>query len=534
MATPYTKSLDHLGLVAGFCKEINLVHLIDNALGHSETRKVSFGQIFVAMLLNGLGFTGRTLHMYSEYFESKPLERLIGPDVLPEHLNDDALGRCLEALYDVGVSPLYQKIGEAVVKHLDLPCESLHLDSTSFHYDGQEKLNDSDFNAIEVTKGYSRDHRPELNQVVLNLICENQSGIPVYMKPASGNNNDMGGFKEIVKSHIQSLKAAQASRYLVADAALYVKETLSHLDEIGQLFITRVPQTLKEAKAFTAQAPHVNFETINEGYEGCWADSTYGDVNQRWLLIRSEQARKRERHALDKRMLKNAEAARKTFKVLCQQEFSCEQDAQKAVAQWRKKQNHLDVNSEVNSMPVYTGKGRPKAEQVPERVYYQVTGSLFTPLSRRQEALECLGLFIIATNDLTEDLTMEKVLSIYKSQQSVEKGFRFLKSPDFLTSSIYLKKQERIEALLMVMTTCLMIYAALEHKIRKQLKEKQMHFPDQKKKPSQKPTARWVFQCFEAVTVLYQVGQTPIIVNWKARQQIIIDCLGEMYRQVYS
>ena len=233
-------------------------------------------------------------------------------------------------------------------------------------------------------------------------------------------------------------------------------------------------------------------------------------------------------------MLKNAEAARKTFKVLCQQEFACEQDAQKAIEQWRKKQRHLDVNTEVNSVPVYTGKGRPKAGQVPERVYYQVTGSLFTPLSKRQEALECLGLFIIATNDLTEDLTMEKVLSIYKSQQSVEKGFRFLKSPDFLTSSIYLKKQERIEALLMVMTTCLMIYAALEHKIRKQLKAKQMYFPDQKKKPSQKPTARWVFQCFEAVTVLYQVDQTPMIVNWKARQQVIIDCLGEMYRQVYS
>ena len=110
-----------------------------------------------------------------------------------------------------------------VVAHLNLPCESIHLDSTSFHYDGQEKLNDDDFNPIEITKGYSRDHRPELNQVILNLICENQAGIPVYMKPASGNSNDMDGFKKIVKSHIESLKAAQASRYLIGDAALYVR-----------------------------------------------------------------------------------------------------------------------------------------------------------------------------------------------------------------------------------------------------------------------------------------------------------------------
>ena len=52
---------------------------------------------------------------------------------------------------------------------------------------------DDDINHIETRKGYSRDHRPELNQVVLNLICENQAGIPVYMKPASGNSNSLLG-----------------------------------------------------------------------------------------------------------------------------------------------------------------------------------------------------------------------------------------------------------------------------------------------------------------------------------------------------
>ncbi|WDE03230.1 IS1634 family transposase [Thalassomonas viridans] len=533
MAFPYTKTLEHLGLVAGFCKEIELANIIDDKLG-ATNRDVSFGQLFVAMLLNGLGFTGRTLHMYSEYFEDKPLDKLIGPGITPEQLNDDALGRCLDALYDEGVSPLYQKIGEAVIKHLGLPCDSVHLDSTSFHYDGQEKLSEADFNPIQITKGYSRDHRPELNQVILNLICENQSGIPVYMKPASGNSNDMEGFKKIVKSHIQSLKAAQASRYLVADAALYVKDTIAHLGELAQLFITRVPQTLKEAKTLTAQTPMLDFKPICDGYEGVWAESDYGGVAQRWLLIRSEQARKRERHNLDKRILKKADAERKTFKKLCQQEFACEQDAQKAIEHWRQKQVYLDVIAAVNSVPVYGSKGRPAVGQQPQSVHYQITGNLFTPLAKREDALKQLGLFIIATNDLSENLTMDKALSTYKSQQAVEKGFRFLKSPDFFTSAIYLKKPERIESLLMVMTTCLMVYAALEHQIRKQLKAQNRHFLDQKKRPSQKPTARWVFQCFQGVTLLYLEGQPPMVVNWKARQQTIIDCLGCVYRQIYS
>ncbi len=536
MTYPFTKSLEHHGLVAGFCKEIDLAKIIDQALGTSEFRQVSFGNLFIAMIINGLGFTGRTLHMYSEYFSDKPVDRLIAPGIKAEHINDDALGRCLDALYEYGVSPLYQNIGEAVVKYLDLPCNSVHLDSTSFHYDGVEKLSDGDddIHHIAITKGYSRDHRPELNQVVLNLICENQAGIPVYMKPASGNINDMEGFKEIVKSHIKSLKAAQSCRYLVADAALYVKETIISLNELSQLFITRVPQKLKETKTLINQSSELDFEEMGNGYSGVWHRSNYGDVEQKWLLVHSEQARKRETHSLAKRMLKKAEAERKTFKKLSQQKFACQHDAQQAVELWRKKQVYSDVVDEIKEIQRYATKGQPKKGQVPERIEYQIIGNLFISLERRANEIKQLGFFIIATNDLDDSMTMDKMLTTYKEQQSVEKGFRFLKSPDFLTNSIFIKKPERIEALLMVMTSCLMVYASLEHQIRKKLKEKVLYFPDQKKKPYQNPTARWVFQCFQGVTIIYLEDESPLVVNWKDRQQIIIDCLGESYRKIYS
>jgi len=76
----------------------------------------------------------------------------------------------------------------------------------------------------------------------------------------------MKGFKKIVKSHIHSPKAARASRYLVADAALYVKETLEALHKLAQLFITRVPQTLTQAKDLIKQAPTLTFEAMENGY----------------------------------------------------------------------------------------------------------------------------------------------------------------------------------------------------------------------------------------------------------------------------
>ena len=117
-----------------------------------------------------------------------------------------------------------------------------------------------------------------------------------------------------MKSHISSLKAAQRCRYLVANAALYIKETLVELDAMRQLFITRVPQKLKEAKTLIQSANLLIFGPICDGYQGVWHTSHYGDVEQKWLLIRSEQATKREHHTLTSRMLKQAEVSHKTFK----------------------------------------------------------------------------------------------------------------------------------------------------------------------------------------------------------------------------
>ena len=232
------------------------------------------------MISNGLGFVGRTLHMFPQYYASKPVGRLIGSHIKAEFINDDALGRCLDSLYDADVSSIYQTLSTKVVNHLGLSCDSLNLDSTSFHVDGVYADDGDETSHIKLTKGYSRDHRPDLNQVILNLITENQAGIPVYMQASSGNTNDIEGFKRIVKSHIKSLKSAHNNKYLVADSALYCVETIQMLSEQKQLFITRVPQKIKEAKQLIKSAAYKTFTKLDDGYHGCIIDSNYADVPQ--------------------------------------------------------------------------------------------------------------------------------------------------------------------------------------------------------------------------------------------------------------
>src|SRR5919108_6197765 len=105
------------------------------------------------------------------------------------------------------------------------------------------------------------------------------------------------------------------------------------------------------------------------------------------------------------------------------------------------------------------------------------------------------------------ELSAQAVLDGYKGQARAERGFRFLKDPQFLASSLYLKKPEHVMALLMVMTVCLLVYAALEYRIRHALQEQGATFPDQKGKRTQHPTARWVFHYFVGIHVLYIPGQ---------------------------
>src|SRR5262245_8251448 len=131
------------------------------------------------------------------------------------------------------------------------------------------------------------------------------------------------------------------------------------------------------------------------------------------------------------------------------------------------------------------------------------------------------------------ELSAQAVLDGYKGQARAERGFRFLKDPQFLASSLSLKKPERIMALLMVMTVCLLVYAALEYRIRTALKEQAATFPDQKGKRIQTPPARWVFHYFVGIHVLYIPGQGLMILNLTDEHQHLLQLLGKRYAWFY-
>ena len=218
--------LDHLGLVAGMFDELGIGDVIDQATQQNpEMRDLTVGEAVKAMVLNGLGFINQALYLVPRFFQNKPTYRLISPRVAPEQLNDDALGRALDTLYDYGVTELYSLIAATAAKRLGLSPTYMHLDSTSFHVDGRYNSDEPPAEqVVHITKGYSRDHRPDLNQVMLELIVEHQAGIPVLMKPLSGNSSDPQAFGQVIQAHIDQLQTTYGATYLVADSALYSED----------------------------------------------------------------------------------------------------------------------------------------------------------------------------------------------------------------------------------------------------------------------------------------------------------------------
>ena len=110
--TAVIKNLDHLGLVATMIDELDIENSIDSEIPFDTNKKgLSYGMLVKAMILNGLGYVNKQLYLTPRFFKDKPLETLFGtPIICAEQINDDALGRTLDTIYDYGVSELWVQI----------------------------------------------------------------------------------------------------------------------------------------------------------------------------------------------------------------------------------------------------------------------------------------------------------------------------------------------------------------------------------------------------------------------------------------
>ncbi|SMG44615.1 IS1634 family transposase, partial [Dethiosulfovibrio salsuginis] len=149
-----------------------------------------------------------------------------------------------------------------------------------------------------------------------------------------------------------------------------------------------------------------------------------------------------------------------------------------------------------------------------------------------------LGRFILATSAVGEGSpSAEEILSTYKDQSSVEKGFRFLKDPSFHASEIYLKRQERIEGLMLLMVFALVVYNLAEMELREKLSKAGESIPDPNGKPMKSPTLKRLFGIFSRISVLVlqdEATKAMQVMNLKDTHKRVLCLFGRDFERYYE
>ncbi len=500
------KRLDHHGIVAGVIEDLKIVPLLDQFLPQDDKQEITPGEAVKGMIMNGLGFANRPLSLSPQFFTNLPLEHLFREGVKAEHFNRHKLGRTLDQCFDFGCESLFSLVSQQAceLEHVDKTFNS--LDTTSHSLTGEYAFDeeDSDENIIKITHGYSKAHRPDLKQVVQEIIVSQDGGIPLACKNWDGNSADTAIFKARSKALVSEFKKSTAPKYLVADCKLYHKANAEFLSQVK--FLTLIPSTIALEKELIATAiTEQQWQKIDDNYQYRVNELSHMDIKQRWIVIYSTAANHRATKTISRQVERAKDKAEKELFHLQAQRFACKTDAQRYIDKVSKKLKYHQISTTQHvAHKVYEGKGRPKKNAKVKRIEWQVNAEIEENQTAITQAVEQKSCFILATNIDEKELSPTEVLTHYKAQSAVERGFRFLKDPLFFVSSLFIKKPSRIDALLMVMTLSLLVYSIAQRRMRAKMKEIEATIPNQIKQETATPTLRWVFQCFDGINLLQQ------------------------------
>ncbi len=494
--------LNHLGIVAEVCREIGVAEWLDQQ-DPTNRQQVSVGIATVALVLNGLGFSNRRLYLVPQFFADKPVEHLLGAGIQAEDLNDDCLGRTLDWLYAHDVTQLFAGLALRARRAFGVQPSDLHADTTSFAVHGQYDPNAQDLpealetpallnaaaqestaareradarpeetaettdeeddeeddeeeegeeapSVIEVTYGYSRDHRADLKQWMLALVTSGE-GVPQFLQPLDGNASDKRRLLEAVQALTQQLQeSGETPGVYVADSGLYSAENVSQLTAAGVRWVSRVPETSTAAQAMVQE----RLETTEE--QDGWQRSADGTRHwwsrerreppqgpERWIVVRTQEGEARARATVQRQTERDQATWEKRLWHLGKQTFACQPDAEAALTRvGQRLPPWFTLTATLSAHPTYPTRGRPRKDAASSATaVWRIQASLALDTAALEREALRRAAYIVGTNLLdVEAWPDEAVIALYREQSAVEQGFAFLKDPLFLASSVFVKK----------------------------------------------------------------------------------------------
>jgi transposase len=438
-----------------------------------------------------------------------------------EHLHDDAIGRALDHLFLADRGSLLTAFVVSAARRFDLRFDELHNDSTTIRFTGQYRSawgrSIRGRRAPWITYGHSKDHRPDLKQLLLILTMTMDGGVPVQFRCEDGNTSD-------AVTHLETwdcLREAigRADFLYVADSKLCTEDNLHTLDRYGGRFVTVLPRSRMEDKEFRF-----------------WIQTHEPE----WEVARDRPHPRRQRGPRDVwKVFRNPLPSKEGWPVIWV--FS----SLLAIHQERRRREHLaraiqeiDRLQEKLSGPRPRRRSRPQVELAVQQILKQLhvteylharvvdeelhryrqdrpgrpsEATRYRRITRRrlrvlygldQERIEfdqkSDGMYPLLTNDRT--LTPNDVLEAHKRQPTLEKRFEQTKTVHEI-APVFLKNEGRIEALFFVYFVALLVQGLIERDLRRAMKREEIRelplYPEERL--CREPTTEQVLRLFSLV-----------------------------------
>jgi len=522
----HTERLGPLPLINHFVARMGLHELLERHVPTSDGRSTLSHAQALGVLLRSIVVEREPVYRQQETAAGFAAG-LFGVDAAQAaRLSDDRIGRALDRLFDADRAALLTEVVLAVAQRFCLGLAQLHNDSTSISLCGQyphargRRIRSR--SAPTITYGYSKDHRPDLKQLLFILTTDADGGVPVQFRCADGNATD-------VRTHVQTWEslrvlAGRADFLYVADSKLCSHDNMAHIARAGGRFVTVMPRSRQEDGQFRKW-----LQTVSPAWELVWdrpnARCADGPRDQ-WYVFKPEpsaelykivwvwstllslhQTHRRQKHlaaAIERltELKRRLGAARARLRGAAQIDLQVAQ-----ILEHFGVVRYLKVSRVVREEHTFkqARRGRPG----PQTAYRKITRRRYDIEWTMDEQAVAYdkrsdGMYPLLTND--RNLSPAQVLTAHKGQPRIEKRFEQLKSVHEI-APVFLKNEARIEALFTLYFLALLVQALIERELRQAMKaagiEQLPLYPEAR--ACRRPTTEHILRLFslaERVTVL--------------------------------
>ena len=469
------------------------------------------------------------LYQLQEWVQSLDLKCINNDDYENVKFTDDRFGRVLNKLFLVDRASLMTELVVLFVKEFNITLVRLSNDATTIkafgRYPGRTKT------GLELKKGKSKDHRPDLKQLVFSLSIAADGAVPIHYKCYPGNVTDD-------TTHIETwnslLKITGRPDFLyVADSKLCTDEQLSYIVNQGGRVVTIIPEIWNEVQSFkeqlrkTKKAKDIIWRRRKPGSDDKkeYFSSFKGDYvttkrGYRIHWIYSSEKRKRDRQSREKHLKKVEQSLAvlngKINKRGLKTKKSIAQAAQQIIEEYKLEQFfHVSIGTITERCKVQIGPGRPgKNTQYKTCVNRLFTLSWTQKKQVIKQQAQTDGVFPLLCTD--KALSAKQVLKAYKYQPRLEKRFSQFKTVHNAAPLLF-KKIERIEANMFGFFIALVVQALIEREVRNKMKENKIEtirvYPEQRE--ANHPTTSKIIDRFENISTYKIIENSKIVEKFK-------------------